>query len=108
MLPLALFHKKKLLYLSKHCIGIIQDVRELLVTIQNYETITKNSGVFSMSRTNKISPKVLFHSIVIRRIFPNRGICHGGPISWPPRFPNVTPLNFFPVGLYVCVSYTLY
>jgi len=27
--------------------------------------------------------------------FPNRWLSHGGPIAWPPRSPDLTPLDYF-------------
>ena len=37
--------------------------------------------------------------------FPERWIGRDGPIPWPPRSPDITPLDFFPVGL--CKGYRL-
>ncbi|GBN34291.1 hypothetical protein AVEN_34826-1 [Araneus ventricosus] len=32
--------------------------------------------------------------------FPNRWIGRGGPIAWPPKSPDITPLDFFLLGLH--------
>ncbi len=32
---------------------------------------------------------------VLNKKFPNKWIGRGGPFSWPPRSPDLTPLNFF-------------
>ncbi|EZA47953.1 hypothetical protein X777_15037, partial [Ooceraea biroi] len=32
---------------------------------------------------------------VINDLYPGRWIGRGGPVAWPPRFPDLTPMNFF-------------
>ena len=31
----------------------------------------------------------------LNNVFPNRWIGRGGPVQWPPRSPDLTPMNFF-------------
>ena len=33
--------------------------------------------------------------MTLNEVFPNRWIGRGGPISWPPRSPDITPLDYF-------------
>ncbi|KDR20859.1 hypothetical protein L798_04664, partial [Zootermopsis nevadensis] len=32
--------------------------------------------------------------------FPSRWIRRAGPIAWPPRSPDLTPADFFPLGIH--------
>lgn len=41
----------------------------------------------------------------LRRVFGNRVICNNGPIDWPPRSPDLTPLDFF---LWGCLKNQVY
>ncbi|GFW55823.1 uncharacterized protein TNCV_122071 [Trichonephila clavipes] len=36
----------------------------------------------------------------LERTFPNRWIGSGGPVTWPPRSPDLSPLDFFSFGCY--------
>ena len=31
----------------------------------------------------------------LKNVFPNRWIGRGGPVQWPPRSPDLTPMDFF-------------
>jgi len=39
-----------------------------------------------------------FVTEVLNERFPNAWIGRSGPIPWPPRSPDLSPLDFFPVG----------
>ena len=41
----------------------------------------------------------------LNETFPDRWIGRDGPISWPPRLPDITPLNFFQWGYVKDIAY---
>ena len=41
----------------------------------------------------------------INNVFPNRWIGRGGPVQWPPRSPDLTPMVFFIWGEMKCLVY---
>ena len=41
----------------------------------------------------------------LNNVFPNRWIGRGGPVQWPPRSPDLTPMDFFIWGKMKCLVY---
>ena len=41
----------------------------------------------------------------LNNVFPNRWIGRGGPVQWPPRSPDLTPMDFFIWGEMKCLVY---
>ena len=41
----------------------------------------------------------------LNNVFPNRCIGSGGPVQWPPRSPDLTPMDFFIWGEMKCLVY---
>jgi len=41
-----------------------------------------------------------FVNDVLNERFPDAWIGNGGPIPWPPQSPDLSPLDFFPVGVH--------
>ena len=41
-----------------------------------------------------------FVTDILNERFPDAWIGRGGPIPWPPRSPDLSPLDFFPVGVH--------
>ena len=41
----------------------------------------------------------------LNNVFPNRWIGRGGPVQWPPRSPDLTPMDFFIWGEMKCFVY---
>ena len=41
----------------------------------------------------------------LNNVFPNRWIGRGGPVQWPPRSPDLTPVDFFILGGMKCLEY---
>ena len=41
-----------------------------------------------------------FVADVLNEVFPDAWIGRGGPIPWPPRSPDLSPFDFFPVGVH--------
>ena len=43
--------------------------------------------------------------ITLNYVFPNRWIGRGGPVQWPPRSADLTPMDFFTWGEMKCLVY---
>ena len=41
----------------------------------------------------------------LNNVFPNRWIGRGGPVQWPPRSPDLTPMDLFILGEMKCLVY---
>ena len=41
---------------------------------------------------------------ILRNLFPDRLISLRGDIGWPPRSPDLSPCDFFPLGVYQIAS----
>ncbi|GFW98498.1 DUF4817 domain-containing protein [Trichonephila clavipes] len=70
--------------------------------------------IYAFSQLQDLQPNVLFQQdgapphwgLTVREsLFPQRWIGRDGPIAWPPRSPDLTPLDFFFWGY---VKYTVY
>ena len=80
---------------------------EISITAQiNLDLLTE----YMLPQLEQYQPQVIFQQdgapphrgLAVRQFlndtFPDRWIGRDGPILWPPHFPDITPLDFFPWG----------
>jgi hypothetical protein len=62
-----------------------------------YNFQTGNNKIKLLMEYEGVTQKVLFRNVVLAALmhFPGRWVGRDGPIPWPPRSPNITPLDFF-------------
>ncbi|GBN11579.1 hypothetical protein AVEN_178254-1 [Araneus ventricosus] len=77
---------------------------EVTVRFDNYLDMLE---IFAFPQIEDLQPNIIFQrngapphwSLEVRKVlnekFPRRWIGRGGPIPWPPRSPDITPLDFF-------------
>jgi hypothetical protein len=72
-----------------------------------YNFQTGNNKIKLLTEYEDTTQKVLFRNAVFAALmhFSGRRVGHDGPIPWPPRSPDITPLDFFLWGYVKDIAY---